>query len=307
MSAVSSLRPRVLISSGLVVLEFKAPPPQVLRNMDSQKIQTGGPDARDRTVGTRLLLWDTCLLPQFPPPSPAPASPAHVPPYPGAGRPGRQHPAGGGAAPLTWGVLLDSWGCPWRGGGSSSCSLAAATPASPPAARCTRSGGPGSGVGAERRPTAGEGPGDPAFLTRPRPRKPGLACSALRPPPSREARRQPPPLPDPGARAPRLSTPDPRVRVPSPFPQTPESWPPAPPPPDPGVRASNPSSLGPGVWARDPFAFFCQLNVNPRQIPTLCSHPHFSRSPRPDINQLGLGSDKARGSGRQWMWGALPT
>lgn len=116
--------------------------------------------------GNLLLIWDTSLLPQFPPPNPAPAGPAHVPPYPGAGRPGHRNPRGGDAEALTWGVLLCSSGCPWRGGGSSSCSLAARTPARPPVPRCTRSRGPGSGAGAGRRPTAEEGPGDPAFHTR---------------------------------------------------------------------------------------------------------------------------------------------
>ena len=67
---------------------------------------------------------------------------------------------------LTWGALLGSSGSLRRGGGSSSCSLAVGTPARPPAPRCTRSGGPGSGAGAGRRPTAEEGPGDPAFHTR---------------------------------------------------------------------------------------------------------------------------------------------
>lgn len=212
--------------------------------MDSQKIQTAGPDARDRTVGTRLLLWDTCLLPQFPPPSPAPASPAHVPPYPGAGRPGRQHPAGGGAAPLTWGVLLDSRGCPGAAAAPPPARWLQRRPLArrPLAAHAPE--GPGRGWGRSGARRRGRGRGippssrgrdleSPAWLAQPsarlRPGRPG-ASPLLSRTPEPGPPDSPPLTPESGSPAPSLRPRSPGLQ--SLLLRTPESGPPTPPPSD---------------------------------------------------------------------------
>lgn len=163
--AATSPRPGALVPSALLPQTLKiwsqAPPnPGVRCRLPvSSPWRFGfGVPTPDPRWGTSLHIWDTSLLPQFPQPSPAPVGPAPVPPYPGAGRPGRRNPRGGGAELLP--------GAPSSAPLAASGAAAAPPPARwlqdarrPPAARRSRSGGPGSGAGAGRRPTAEEGRG----------------------------------------------------------------------------------------------------------------------------------------------------
>lgn len=147
------------------------------------------------------------------------------------------------------------------------------------------------GGGGGAAPDGGGGAGGiPPSTHVQRPRKPGLASSALRPPQSQEARRQHPPLPpsDPGVRVPSPLLP--RIqesRSPRPLlPQTPESGPAQlPPPSDSGVWTPSPFLLssscllpqtqesGPEIPLR---SFASEVSIS-GQIPTLCSHPQLPR------------------------------
>lgn len=110
--------------------------------------------------GDLLHLWETSVLPQFPPPNPAPVGPAPVPPYPGAGRPGPSNlPEEARSSYLGRPSLLP--GCPWRRCGSSSGSLAARTPAARRLLTVCAWEGLGLGGGGAA-PDGGGGAADPA-------------------------------------------------------------------------------------------------------------------------------------------------
>lgn len=156
------------------------------------------------------------------------------------------------------------------------------------AAQAPEGPGRGRGRGGARRRRRGRG--IPPSTHVQRPRKPGLASSALRPPQSQEARRQHPPLPpsDPGVRVPNPSSPGSRSPGP-PDPssrrlrslgprsslllQTQESGPPSPFFLSSSCLLPQTQESGPEIPLR---SFASEVSI-PGQIPTLCSHPQLSR------------------------------